>query len=68
MNKLFEKTYPNITHFAKEMGYIDIGYDDESPSSSFIRVYDLGGMVWESKDDYDSLDEALQDLEENLKE
>lgn len=35
--------------------------------SSFVRVYDLGGTVYEGKDSYPSLKEALQDLEAGIK-
>ena len=42
-----------------------IGHDD-SPLTSFIRAIDPGGMVWEGKDAYKTLDEAFQDLEQGL--
>ena len=47
--------------------------DADSPLSSFVRAlvrtragHDCGGMLWEGKDSYDSLDEALQDLNAGL--
>jgi len=61
----FEEAYPNIAHFIDTMGYITIGHDN-SPLTSFIRAIDPGGMVWEGKDTYKRLDEALQDLEAGL--
>ena len=61
----FEEAYPNITHFVDAIGYISIGHDD-SPLSSFIQAIDLGGMVWEGQDTYQTLAEALQDLEAGL--
>jgi len=61
----FEEAYPNIAHFVDTIGYITIGYDD-SPLTSFIRALDPGGMVWEGKDTYKTLEEALQDLEAGL--
>jgi hypothetical protein len=45
-------------------GWIEIGQDDEP--RSFIRVLDEGGMIWEGKSKYKSLDDALNDLEKAL--
>ena len=33
-----------------------------------VRALDSGGMVWEGKDQYKSIDAALQDLEKGLEE
>jgi hypothetical protein len=33
-----------------------------------VRALDEGGLVWESSDDYETLDEALQALEIELAE
>ena len=48
-----------------EDGWIEIGRDDYS--DSFIRVLDIGGMVWEGERSYSSLDAALADAEEAAK-
>lgn len=62
-----EKTYPNIARWVDEHeGWIEIGYDVDSPLTSFVRALDCGGMPWEGKDSYDSLDEAMQDLDAGL--
>jgi len=61
----FAESYPNIAYFVDAIGWIAVGYDD-SPLTSFIRALDPGGMVWEGKDEYKTLDEAFQDLEEGL--
>ena len=67
MKVSFEKIYPNISRWVDEHeGWIEIGYDADSPLSSFVRALDCGGMLWEGKDSYDSLDEALQDLNAGL--
>lgn len=58
MSQSFEATYANITHWVDAYGWIEIGADEYS--SSLIRVLDEGGMIWESEDDYETLDEALQ--------
>jgi hypothetical protein len=42
-------------------GWIEIGQDDDS--QSFVRALDMGGMVWEGKPKYKSVDAALDDLE-----
>jgi hypothetical protein len=60
----FSSTYPNIAAWTESYGWIEIGQDD--CSQSFIRVLDEGGMLWESKPKYKSLDDALNDLEAAL--
>ena len=45
-------------------GQIEIGQDDDS--QSFVRALDMGGMVWEGKPKYKSVDAALDDLEAAL--
>ena len=54
--KLFEQKYPYITSWVEE-GWIEIGSDGYS--SSKMRVLDEGGMIWESRKEYLSLDHAL---------
>ena len=67
MKVSLEKTYPNIDRWVYEHeGLIEIGYDVDSPLNSFVRALDCGGMLWEGKDSYDSLDEAMQDLDAGL--
>lgn len=62
----FESLYPNIAYFVDAIGWIEMGRDDDSSLTSFIRALDMGGMVWEGKDEYKTLDEAFQDLEQGL--
>ena len=53
MKSLFEKSYPNIARWVNEHeGLIEIGYDVNSPLTSFIRIFDEGGMYWEVKNEY----------------
>jgi hypothetical protein len=67
MKVSFEKTYPNIARWVDEHeGLIEIGYDVDSPLSSFIRALDCGGTLWEGKESYESIDAALQDLNAGL--
>jgi hypothetical protein len=63
-NGAFTAAYPNIAYWVEDCGYIEIGYDD--CSQSFARALNAGGMVWESEDKYDTVDEALQAMEEAL--
>lgn len=67
MTIVLSDSYPNITQFVESIGWIEVGYDGDSPLTSFIRALDEGGMVWEGKDEYATLDEAFQDLEQGLK-
>ena len=66
MATTFEEAYPSIAHFVDAIGYITIGYDDDSPLNSFLQAMDSGGMVWEGKDTYKTLEEAFQDLDGGL--
>jgi len=66
MANLFEQKYPNITQWVEEFGWIEIG--EAEYSESLIRAFNEGGLVWENIDDYASLDEAFQSLENSLKE
>jgi hypothetical protein len=45
-------------------GWIEIGQDDDF--QSFVRALDMGGMVWEGKSNYKTVDAALDDLEAAL--
>lgn len=66
MTNSFEKTYPNIAYWVNSQGWIEIGQDESS--SSFVRALDEGGLVWEGNESYETLDEAMQDLEKALAE
>lgn len=59
-----ERAYPRVTEWVKTHGWIEIGQDDYS--RSFIRVLDIGGMIWEGHETYPSLDDALQAAEQAL--
>ena len=66
MPQSIETLYPNTAFFVESIGWIEIGYIDDSPLTSFIRALDIGGMLWEGKDDYPSLEEAFADLESGI--
>jgi len=60
----FETSYPMITSWVTTRGSIEIGQDDNS--RSMVRVLDEGGMAWEGKTAYMTLDALFADLEANL--
>ena len=61
----FEQTYPTIAQWVKSDRWIEIGRDDGF-RTSMVRALDPGGLVWESDEDYASMNELLSDLEDGL--
>ena len=61
----FAESYPTITRWVEEQGWIEIGADEYS--TSLVRALDPGGMVWESSSKLESIDDALKELEKELK-
>jgi hypothetical protein len=66
-SKYLEAKYPTLTRFVNEIGRVEIGLGNYM-ISAFVVAYDEGGTVYEGKDAYSSLDEALQDLDAGIKE
>lgn len=60
----FSTLYPRTTEWVQDCGWIEIGYAYGPPI--FLRAYDEGGTVWEGKNKYSSIEEALADLEQAL--
>lgn len=60
----FSDIYPNISDWVLGYGWIEIGQDEYS--DSFTRVLNEGGMVWEGKKKYKTMDAALKDLEQGI--
>ena len=60
---LVEEKYPNISRWVAD-GLIEIGYDINT--ESFIRVSDEGGVIFEGKSNYKTLDDALADAEKAI--
>jgi hypothetical protein len=59
---MFDKQYPNLA--ACILGgdaWIELGQDEMS--RSFVRVLDIGGMIWENEQPYQTVAEALADAE-----
>jgi hypothetical protein len=65
-NQSFEEKYPNLTNFVYHQGKIEIGYDYNT--RSFVMAYDEGGTVYEGKNEYDTIEDALADLEAGITE
>lgn len=61
----FGKKYPHIADWVED-GSIEIGRAHWS--ESFVKIFDEGGTVWEGKERYATLDEALQDAERAIAE
>jgi len=62
-----EKFFTNISISLITTEYdatIAIGYDPESPPTSFIKAVDTGGMNWEGKE---SVYDTLENLEVSIK-
>ena len=66
MESPFSRLYPNIAYWVEACGWIEIGQDENS--SSLVRALDEGGLVWESGDEHETVNEALQALEIELAE
>ena len=62
----FEDLYPNIAAWVNGYGWIEIGCDD--CRTSFIRILDIGGMMWESGKKGDkTTSQALAEAEKVIK-
>lgn len=61
----FESKYPNLATWVLGDGWVEIGKTEWT--HSFVRALDLGGMVWEGKRKYKTIDEALQALDAGIK-
>src|SRR3954454_8277345 len=58
----FDRRFPTIARWiSQEEGWVELGADHHS--RSLVRALYGGGMAWEGKDAYGSLDEALRAME-----
>jgi hypothetical protein len=61
----FAAAYPHIARWVhEEEGWIEVGQDDFSPS--FVRAVYGGGLAWEGKPSYPSLEEAFHALDAGI--
>ncbi len=56
--------YPTIARWASGYGWVEFGIDGQD--RPFARAEDEGGTVWEGEGPYETLDQALDDMEEGL--
>ena len=56
----FDERYPNLAAWTRH-GWIEVGCDDFN--RSFVRVLDLGGLVWEGTEEYETVEAALVEAE-----
>ena len=61
MTQSFEDKYPLVSEWVERFGWIEIGYDDNS--RSFVRALDIGGVIWEGDESYESMDSTFGALE-----
>jgi hypothetical protein len=62
MDKSFSDRYPNVAWWTQSgRGWIELGRDEYS--SSMIRVLDIGGLLWEGDDEYESAGEAMTEAD-----
>lgn len=59
----FEENYPYIDAWVYN-GQIQVGCGEYD--NVFLRVIDAGGTVWESSDEYKSIDEAFAAVEAGI--
>ena len=67
MPDAFASSYPNISRWVlEEEGWVEVGQDEFS--TSLVRAVDGGGLAWEGKPTYPSLDDALRALDAGIAE
>jgi hypothetical protein len=54
-------SYPHLWRWVAEFGTAEIGHCGQT--RSFIRVLDVGGIVWKGRRSYRSLEAALPDAD-----
>ena len=64
MTASVERLYPHVARWVATHGWIELGQTEYS--ASLVRALDEGGLVWEGATTYQSLDKALQALDEAL--
>ena len=63
---MIDNQYPTLAAWILSgAGWIELGQDEYS--RSLVRILDIGGLLWESAQDYATLAQALADAEEALK-
>ena len=60
----FDERYPTVARWVATHGWIELGMIDGMRAS--VQALDMGGLCWEGKADYPSIDAAMADLEHGL--
>ena len=60
MSTTISDQFPNVAGWVQD-GWIELGPTDWT--RSFIRVMDEGGMVWEGKERYDTIEAAFAEAD-----
>lgn len=64
LTESLEALYPHLARWILDQeGTVELGCDEDNPSDSLARVFDNNGLIWESQDAYESLDDLFDDLE-----
>jgi hypothetical protein len=67
LTESLEVLYPHLARWIIDQeGTVELGCDEDNPSNSLVRVFDNNGLIWESQDAYESLDDLFDDLESVL--
>lgn len=61
---MIDNKYPILAKWVKSEGDIELG--ENGVTESFIRVLNEGGMLWESKREYKTIDEAFRAAEKAI--
>jgi hypothetical protein len=61
----FDERFPNIAEWVLSCGWIELG---QLQDPSFIQALNEGGVVWDSDENYETLDEALKAMDDALAE
>jgi hypothetical protein len=60
----FAAAYPHLARWIMGDGWVELGRTDYA--RSMARALDEGGMVWEGKDSYPTVEELLRDLDAGI--
>ena len=64
METNFDNQYPKISWWVQDGGWIELGRDEYS--RSMIKIFDIGGLVWEGREAYEQISEALDEAEASI--
>lgn len=63
-DQTLDHVYPHVADWVYGRGWIELGQNEYS--RSFVRIFDIGGTLWEGTTRYTSLDALLRDAEAAL--